>query len=332
MSSVTGAASLLAQYASSDDEEADDASADAAIPPTSPASAAHGSGASSVGAASPTLSVDAPKTRKRQRQPEAATSDQDNDEASLRLKRRLLEKMLVGEATDASPLPGIRVFIHLIFHGSGNMATHLGKKRHKRMATETNSVQTNRSPGQSSSSANVTPYEDPCENVRNQGGETSRAPESRPSPVIWKAVVDKSSGDTYYYDPKTKETSWEVPENSLVDLGDGVIRTADGKPAVSSPIESPVARPQHANSMFSLKNGPAAGAPYTGRTNGVEYTAKAKIGASLILEMQDNGEALAEGNLSGMGQNNSSMKVVDQHSNIMSTAEVHESRAAAQNR
>ena len=56
----------------------------------------------------------------------------------------------------------------------------------------------------------------------------------------------------------------------------------------------------------------------------MEYTAKAKIGGVLnSRDARQMGKRFAEGNLSGMGQNNSSMKVVDQHSNIMSTAEVH---------
>ena len=58
-----------------------------------------------------------------------------------------------------------------------------------------------------------------------------------PQPVVWHPAVDKASGDTYYFDPLTKKTVWDLP------AGDQLYTRPDV-------VAQPAARPQHANSRF----------------------------------------------------------------------------------
>jgi hypothetical protein len=159
-------------------------------------------------------------------------------------------------------------------------------------------------------------------------------------------VFDKASGDTYYYDPNTKKTTWDLPENALIDHGNGVIAPAHGGEATANTSAAAVAaRPRHANSMFSLKNGQAAAAAaapsaYAGAANAAnaanaaaslslshhaaaDASAMAGDGRNLsVRNARQMGKHFAGGNLSGLA-GNGSMRVVDQRSNIVNTTQVH---------
>ena len=153
-------------------------------------------------------------------------------------------------------------------------------------------------------------------------------------------MFDKASGDTYYYDPKTKETTWDLPENALIDHGNGNIAPANGGGATSNVSAAAiVSRPRHANSMFSLKSGRPAGAaaaaaaPLAVGGAGALSTSSYPTGESAAMagegrnlsvrDAREMGKHFAGGNLSRLSQN-ISMRVVDQRSNIVNTTQVHQ--------
>lgn len=47
---------------------------------------------------------------------------------------------------------------------------------------------------------------------------------------VWEAAVDRSSGNTYYWNKVTRETTWKLPAGAVV-AGAGAGRHADGESA-----------------------------------------------------------------------------------------------------
>jgi hypothetical protein len=70
-------------------------------------------------------------------------------------------------------------------------------------------------------------------NVSSSSNSSSEPTSNARSPIIWHPATDKSTGDTYYYDPLTKKTVWDLPPGDQLYVK-----------------EQALARPTHANSQF----------------------------------------------------------------------------------
>lgn len=254
--------------------------------------------------------------------------DQDNDDASMRLKRQLLEKMLLGEGdflTSGEHLGNVSTTVEdanelrpsVVETGPETWLPEWASKRNA-IPTSTSSSRDAPMPTRDKlSSGPRAKLHDSAFQERNSSVMNSQeGVGSQQSQTIWRSAVDKASGGTYYYDPKTRETRWELPEGAVVD-------------GVSQEISKLSSKPVHANSMFSLRGGLHTSAATQAMTGSYSQARESHAGdlprSSQFTERHARklGKDFAGGDMSRLTKSDG-LVVVDQRSNIETTAQVHQ--------
>ena len=141
-------------------------------------------------------------------------------------------------------------------------------------------------------------------------------PSSQSTSVVWHPAVDKSSGDTYYYDPITKKTVWDLPA---------------GDQLYSKPIAQPVqARPQHANSRFrpgnTSVNASSSSSSSTASTSSSSSSSSSNNNTSFLSEIDARKLAKSMAHYNNNSKINTAslmkMHTVDQRDNIAETMRI----------